>query len=580
MENSSDDVSKIHNRYSLTLISPTSYYHSLILSVIVASLLTITTFLGYLESENFVFNLLAVVGVLLITQIIDSRIIRNKEYSKSLHTSLFGNIIWLLTALSGLLSAIILSKEETSLFFIVEGMFIFASFRIGLLTTVLGLRLAKAWLICFMQPLAMLVFLLPFDQWQPIFSDPMTWFFGVSFLVIATVWSKLTDRAGRPGVPSTHKLIQAYISSQGKDFSEIESMIEKRSKPSEVFTSQIRLKTDDSSSDFRLVLPDIHPGPYHPIGGSNIPYLIYKNLDSSAMVMHSVSDHTLNLPSKNQVENYLSRLRNASVLQEGASCTEPISVQINKSRAVGILFEKTAILFLSLSPHGMEDLPYYVEKEIEQYAKNRKFDRVMVVDTHNAMGEEISEEDSEDLLQAAKSCLDTLITKDNFPLKFGYANSSEMTLSSPDLGLGGLGVLCLQINGANYFLGWADSNNMENGLREEVVDQFRKNGLNLIEICTSDTHYAQKNVRNKNGYYQFGAITDFKKIANWYLEIAKKAEAKILPAKIEILENKTDVKVMGPKIFEDYSKALDSSLKLTKGFMLGSLALFFASLIL
>jgi predicted neutral ceramidase superfamily lipid hydrolase len=43
-----------------------------------------------------------------------------------------------------------------------------------------------------------------------------------------------------------------------------------------------------------MVLPEIHPGPYHPVGGSNIPYLIYKNLSSSAMIMHSISDHALN----------------------------------------------------------------------------------------------------------------------------------------------------------------------------------------------------------------------------------------------------------------------------------------------
>jgi putative membrane protein len=78
-----------------------------------------------------------------------------------------------------------------------------------------------------------------------------------------------------------------------------------------------------------MVLPEIHPGPYHPVGGSNIPYLIYKNLDSSAMVMHSISDHSLNLPSKNQVENYLENLDNCVTKEEGLTCTEPVTVQIS-----------------------------------------------------------------------------------------------------------------------------------------------------------------------------------------------------------------------------------------------------------
>ena len=61
-------------------------------------------------------------------------------------------------------------------------------------------------------------------------------------------------------------------------------------------------------------------------------------------------------------------------------------------------------------------------------------------------------------------------------------------------------------------------------------------------------------------------------------QIAKKAESNIVQAKFEILENQTEVKIMGQGIFEDYSKALDNSLKITKGFMIGCVALFLTSL--
>ena len=61
-------------------------------------------------------------------------------------------------------------------------------------------------------------------------------------------------------------------------------------------------------------------------------------------------------------------------------------VTMNKARAAGLLFDRTALLFLSLSPHGMEDLPPNVRSEIEQFAENRNFEQVLIVDTHNAMG--------------------------------------------------------------------------------------------------------------------------------------------------------------------------------------------------
>jgi putative membrane protein len=534
----------------------------------------------YLESDDLIFRILIVTGALLATQIIDSRFTKNKEYSKSLHMSLFGNSLWLLTISSGFVASLLISREEIPFLFVTLGMFLFASFRIGIYTTVLGASIGKAWLVCFIQPMAMFLALIPIEMWIPVFTDFQALAYGAVFLVLASIWSVVTDMAGRPGIKSTHELVQAYLSSLSKDNpSEVENIISRRAKESKVLTSQIRLHTK-TNTDFRLVLPEIHPGPFHPIGGSNIPYLIYKNLGSSAMVMHSISNHSLNLPTQSEVETYLASLSKSSVANEGMSCTEPVTVQINKTRCVGILFGKTVLLFLSLSPHGMEDIPLHIKNEIDQFSKNRNFSQALVVDSHNAMGGEISQTDSEDLLSASKSCLDSLMTKEMHPLEFGYANSKDMKIDAPDLALGGIGILCLRIKGKKYFLGWADANNMENGLREAVVQHFSNNGYDLIEICTSDTHYTTKGVRNRNGYYQFGFVTKPEEMANWYLQIAKESEKNIEPASFEILENESKVKIMGPSIFRDYSRAIDKTMTLTKGFLLGCAGFFVVTMLL
>jgi len=579
MEKSSDDVSNIHNRFSLTLINPASHYFSLVVSLAIAAVIVSIVYFGYLGSDEIWFRILGVIGILALTQLIDKQFTRKKEYSKSLHASLFGNMLWIAVLLMGLLASVVLAKDA-SLFFVTYGMFLFASFRIGIFTTTLGASIRKAWAICMVQPLAMFLVMIPYDMWDLMLTNPMAIGFGAVFLIIASVWSVLTDRAGRPGMESTHRTIQAYLASQGNDFTEAEEIIEQRSYKTKVSTSQIRLRSSNGNTEFRMVLPEIHPGPYHPVGGSNIPYLIYKNLDSSAMVMHSISDHSLNLPSKNEVENYLKNLDKSIVKEEGLVCTEPVTVQINKARVTGLLFGNNPLLFLSLSPHGMEDIPNYMKKEIEQYAKNRNYVRILIVDCHNAMGEEISKEDGEDMLKAAKSCLDSLITKDSYPIEFGYANSDSMDVWTEDLGMGGLGIVCLKINGKKFFLGWADANNMENGIREKIVENFAKKEYQLLEICTSDTHYAPVKARNRNGYYQLGLITGAEKLSKWYLEIANDAESKTTSAKFEILENETDVKIMGEGIYEDYSKALDNSLKITKGFMIGSVTLFIITLFL
>ena len=582
MEKASDDVSNIHNRFSLTLVNPSSHYFSLVVSMVVASVTVLATYFGYLSNLGFEDNwyrLPIVLGVLAATQLLDTRFSKKKEFSKSLHSSLFGNMLWTVTLLMGILSSIVLSKD-LQLFFITFGLLLFASFRIGIYTTTLGASLKKAWAICFIQPLAMFLVLIPQDMWVSILSEPIGLGYGISFMIIASVWSVLTDRAGRPGMESTHRTIQAYLASQGNDFEDAEELMEQRSSETKVSTEQIKFSTENGQKEFRMVLPGIHPGPYHPVGGSNIPYLIYKNLSSSAMIMHSISDHALNLPSRNEVERFLKNLEKSKVKEEGMRCTEPVTVQINKARVTGLLFGNNPLLFLSLSPHGMEDLPSYMKTEIVQYANNRNYSKTMIVDCHNAMGEEITKEDGEDMLKAAKSCLDTLITKDSFPIEFGYANTDDMDVWTEDLGMGGLGIICFKLNEKKYFLGWADSNNMENGIREKIIDIFAKRDYQLLEICTSDTHYAPVKARNRNGYYQLGLITSAEKLAKWFFEIAKNAENNMSSAKFEILENESDVKVMGQGIYEDYSKALDNSLKITKGFVIGGVIFFATSLFL
>jgi len=157
MENESDDVSNIHNRFSLTLVNPGSHYFSLAASLGVALVTVLATYFGYLNNlniEEFWYRIPMVLGIMAAMQVLDIKFAKKKEYSKSLHSSLFGNMLWVVTILMGLLSSLVLSKE-VSLFFITFGMILFASFRIGLYTTTLGASLKKAWAIAFIQPLVM-----------------------------------------------------------------------------------------------------------------------------------------------------------------------------------------------------------------------------------------------------------------------------------------------------------------------------------------------------------------------------------------------------------------------------------------
>ncbi len=574
MTESSDSVSRIHKRYTFTTLTPSSRYASLAISLVIAYVIVYLSSIYYFKSvDSLVVTIPITLAVLCAAQFVESKLLKT-DYSKVLHVSAFGTLLWLVTIIGGLLSVQVSSKPYLSEVYLTEGMLLFASFRIGIYTSVIGTRIKTALAICLIQPLAMFLAFVPVEQWIPILSDPRAIGFGLVFIFLGTAWTILTDRATGK-ISRTHAFLQAYVAALTRNNPvEMETMMEARSQPSKISTFQILFKTKNNK-DCRLVLPDVHPGPFHPIGGSNITYLIYKNLNSSAMVMHSISDHSLNLPSKSQVEQYLASIQKSSTVQQGFSGTKPVTVQVNKARTVGLLFGKTALLILSLSPHGMEDVPTSIKTELERYGKNRGFERVLMVDSHNAMGKEISQLDADDLLKAAKSNLDTLITKDAMPIEIGFANSDDIKIETDDLGPGKIAIMCLKIGNEKFFLGWADANNMQNGLREEIANHFSKNGCNLLEMCTSDTHYKSRNARNKHGYFEFGSLAKTDDVKSWFLQLARKAEQNISTASFELLAQETNVKVMGAKQLDDYSKALDRAMRMTQVFLVVTTAFFF-----
>ena len=155
-----------------------------------------------------------------------------------------------------------------------------------------------------------------------------------------------------------------------------------------------------------------------------------------------------------------------------------------------------------------------------------------------------------------------------------------MDIQTRDLGGGGIGMLCLAFDQKKYFLCWADANNMENGIREKIVTHLKNNGCELVEMFTSDTHSTTMGVKNRNGYYELGSITKPEKLANWCLSIARQAEKNIASGKFEILENSAKVRIMGSGIFEHLSRALDNSLRITKGFMILCTGIFLLSVFL
>lgn len=581
-----DDVSNIHRRWSITRINPSSSRTSYAIWIGCAIIIVVVSQLYDLQAGISDLALYLPLSLLFLvsSHFLDYLALRGtpvRKFSKIAHVSAFANVFWSLTVLLGIAADFVFSKSP-SLDYIIAGMLLAVGFRIGLFISVFGASRPRAILVSFIQPVIFFfAFMPPYSYYSIVTQSYSGIIFGTLLLAIGVVWTVIADRAGRPGVKSTFALLRAFLVAWSENRVDmIEELIEAKAHENLITTKVIHFFF--AGNQAAIVLPEVHPGPFSMVGGSNLPYVLYQKFSKRALVMHSVSDHSLNIPSKKELEKYVKGLAQMKTRENGGTCSRPVQVRINNSTSTGIAFGSTAMVMLSLAPKGMEDIPRALRNELESFGACIGFSEILVVDCHNAMGKHLDDSDRNDLLTSAKQCLDQLKKQPQKHFKVGFASLDNIDHTIMDrtdeLGQGGLAVLVISIDNKNYSIGWADSNNMENTARDYIISKINSN-VTMLEICSSDTH-STSGKRTREGYFALGTTTNLNKIATAYIQLCSKAAETAAESAYEFGYAQSVIKVMGKKQFEDYSGALDRSVNITKIFIAITIASFIAMLAL
>lgn len=578
-----DDVSNIHRRWSFTTIGPSSSKVSYAIWLGCAIAIVVVSHLYHLQTDTEGLAVYLPLGIVALvgSHFLDYMALHGtpvNKLSKVAHVSAFANGLWALTVFLGVAADLVFAKPPSGMDYIVAGMLLAVGLRIGIFTSVFGASTGRATAVSFIQPLIFLfAFVPPLYHSLAAFSSAGV-AFGAAFVALGIVWTVLADRAGRPGIKSTFGVLQAFIAAWTENrVDKMEEFTEAKAHDDVVSTKIIHF-----GSLAAIVLPDIHPGPFSMVGGSNLPYVLYETFNKSALVMHSVSDHSLNIPSKREVDRYVKELGKRTVVERGSTCSVPVQIKITNSTCTGIAFGNTAVVMLSLSPKGMEDIPQSVRTELESFGIGLGFSDVLVVDCHNAMGKHLDDSDRDDLVMSAKQCLDRMKNQPQHEFNIGFAGLGDIS-HQPDLegelGQAGLAVLVIGVGGKNYAIGWADSNNMNNGLRDRVISKASGDVTTMLELCSSDTH-STSGKRTREGYFALGTTTNADDIAEAYIQLCAKAAERAAKSTFELSVAQSTIKVMGQKQFEDYSTALDRSMNVTKIFVAITVATYIAMLVL
>ena len=579
-----DDVSNIHRRWSLTRFNPSSFSNSISISVGCVTGIVLVSLLVHLQAgfQSLIIHLplaIAAVGAAHLLDFVALRGTPINKLSKVSHVAAFANILWLLTLVLGVAADLVFGKQFGSGNYIVEGMFLAVGLRIGIFTSVFGASTLRAIGVSFIQPVIILFALVPVAYYPVIQAALPGFLFGASIVALGIGWTFVADRAGRPAVTSTFRLLQAFLSAwSDRKVDKIEEFTESRAREETVSTLALRFKSVDGKEVSFIILPDVHPGPFGAVGGSNLPFVLHNTFGGRALVMHSVSDHSLNIPSQKEVSKYVKSLSKLGTDFTGSNCSVPVQSRQGSATATGIAFGKGVVVLLSLAPAGMDDIPHGIRKELEDHATSLGFSKVLVVDCHNAMGDDLTEGETRDLVTAGKDCISKLAGQPQHEFSLGYSSLPAPDGLRDEIGEAGVGMMVLQVGDHSYGIGWVDANNMENTLRDKIISSLCKNNLVMLEVCTSDTH-STSGKRTKQGYYELGSRTSHDKIVELFNSAITDAASQLKKSTFDLGVTESRIRVMGVTQFEDYSRALDRSIAVTKTFLIITAGTYIAMLI-
>ena len=390
---------------------------------------------------------------------------------------------------------------------------------------------------------------------------------------ILSVWVfiKLLNKTGMRtfGIPSL-KLFRAFLADWTEDFEQpFEEILEQISEENDVNVSLLIFRSRNEKKPLAaIVVPNLHPGPFKNIGSSPLPGLIADLLEKEfqcvVSVPHGISGHELDLASQRENRKVLKELvRSLRKTQKFSDkVTRFLLIEKDGAKVGCQIFNGCAFLTLTTAPEPMEDLPLELNDIITQEAIKLGFSWVIAVDAHNSIDGLFNMNKVASLIREA--ALLALKKAKNLRYAHSIMKVGAGKIVPEDLGLkdgmgpGGITAVIIEVDGQKTAYITIDGNNMISGLREKILADLKKIGIDNGEVFTTDTHVVNAVVLAEKGYYSVGEIIDHNKIINYVRRAVSDALKKMDSA--EVAWNKLlikGVKVIGEKRINELSLLTD-----------------------
>lgn len=263
----------------------------------------------------------------------------------------------------------------------------------------------------------------------------------------------------------------------------------------EVFVPQVSIFfRREGKEDIIFTVPDLHPGPLGETGGSNMPKVLHDLLGEDVFVPHGFATHDFNPVSSSEVKKVADAIsKTEGDLNFSGMAGRPSVFSYKTVNVTAQAFGDSALVICTRYPEITDDVDFSVALAIMEGGK-KSFAHIALVDAHNCMKDIAkavltASEKSLEYMRACEIAIGGISGGEEFPFEVGAARRTVPFSRKQGFGDLGIQALAVAVGGQTAVYVLIDGNNVQSGVREQVVDHVKsKFGAGICELMTTDTH--------------------------------------------------------------------------------------------
>ena len=258
-------------------------------------------------------------------------------------------------------------------------------------------------------------------------------------------------------------LLSLFIAHMNEGSNSLEGLFENMSEAIDTLVTFVSFKTENGIKAL-FISPSVHPGPLGDLGGSNMPTILANKFDHFTMVAHGPSTHDFNPIAVAEIDKIEDAVRNGLNHVEYSPNASKFLRYNAKKANIGVQFFNDGMVILStFAPEAVDDIEFGVGLTMMTQSRSKcNVKDSVIVDCHNSFTAESGE-----VLPGNAEVFHLIDVIDKIePNQEKFVEVADQRTA--------------------YVL--FDSNNMEIGFRQEIMDAVSDLEIDEIEVMTTDTH--------------------------------------------------------------------------------------------